>query len=126
MLNLVRVINTTFKIILDEANVFTHNNTYNSLTWTHTLNSSTFYTFKLNKFFSNLRADANGKYWYDYAEPKDIVTFPIEYYNSDTDTIGVIPGDGFWDVGNPYTWRDHYIDEFSIKGRVATRDAASR
>ncbi|MCB9206679.1 MAG: TonB-dependent receptor [Ignavibacteriales bacterium] len=109
-----------FQNNLGEANVFTHNNTYNSITWTHTLNSSTFYTLKLNKFFSNLRADANGKYWFDYTEPKDIVTFPIEYYNLDTDTIGVIPGDGFWDVGNPYTWRDHYIDEFSIKGDVTS------
>ncbi len=109
-----------FQNNLDEANVFTHNNSYNSLTWTHTLNSSTFYTFKLNKFFSNLRADANGKYWHEYQEPKDIVTFPIEYYNLDTDTIGVIPGDGFWDVGNPYTWRDHYIDEFSIKGDITS------
>ena len=110
----------TFQNNLDEANVFTHNNTYNSITWTHTLNSSTFYTFKLNKFFSNLRADANGKYWYEYTEPKDIVTFPIEYYNTLSDTIGIIPGDGFWDVGNPYTWRDHYIDEFSIKGDVTS------
>lgn len=110
----------TFQNNLDEANVFTHNNTYNSLTWTHTLNSSTFYTLKLNKFFSNLRADANGKYWYDYTEPKDIVTFPIEYYNENTRQVGVIPGDGFWDVGNPYTWRDHYIDEFSIKGDVTS------
>ncbi len=109
-----------FQNNLNEANVFTHTNTYNSVTWTHTLNSSTFYTVKLNKFFSNLRADANGKYWYEYAEPKDIVTFPIEYYNVDTDTIGVIPGDGFWDVGNPYTWRDHYIDEFSFKGDITS------
>jgi hypothetical protein len=49
-------------------------------------------------------------------EPKDIVTFPIEYYNINRDTIGVIPGDGFWDVGNPYTWRDHYVQEFSVRG----------
>ena len=109
-----------FQSNLNEANVFTHNNAYNSLTWTHTLNSSTFYTVKFNKFFSNLRADANGKYWYEYEEPKDIVTFPIEYYNLDTDTTGVIPGDGFWDVGNPYTWRDHYIDEFSFKGDITS------
>ncbi|MFZ1289867.1 MAG: TonB-dependent receptor, partial [Melioribacteraceae bacterium] len=109
-----------FQYNLDNANVFTHNNTYNSVTWTHTLNSSTFYTLKLNKFFSNLRADANGRNWSEYIEPKDIVTFPIEYYNLETDTIGVIPGDGFWDVGNPYTWRDHYIDEFSFKGDVTS------
>lgn len=109
-----------FQGILDNANTFTHNNKYNSVSWTHTLNSSTFYELKINHFFSHLRADANGKYWYEYAEPKDIVTFPIEYYNADRDTIGVIPGDGFWDVGNPYTWRDHHVEEFSIKGDVTS------
>ncbi len=109
-----------FQNILDNANTFTHNTKYNSVTWTHTLNSSTFYELKLNNFFSHLRADANGKYWYDYEEPKDITTFPIQYYNVDGDTIGVIPGDGFWDVGNPFTWRDHHIEEFSIKGDVTS------
>ena len=67
-----------------------------------------------------MRADANGKYWYQYEEPKDIVTFPIEYYNLGRDTVGVIPGDGFWDVGNPFTWRDHYLNEFSVKGDLTS------
>lgn len=110
----------TYQNILDNANTFTHNNKFNSLTWTHTLNASTFYEFKVNKFYSHLRADANGKYYTEYTEPKDIVTFPIEYYNLDRDTIGVIPGDGFWDVGSPYTWRDHYIDELSFKGDITS------
>ncbi|MCF8241757.1 MAG: TonB-dependent receptor [Melioribacteraceae bacterium] len=110
----------TYQNILDNANTFTHNNKYNSLSWTHTLNSKTFYEFKINHFFSNLRADANGISWNQYTEPKDIVTFPIEYYNSDGDTIGVIPGDGLWDVGNPSTWRDHYIEELSFKGDVTS------
>ena len=106
----------TFQYILDNANTFTHNTMYNSIGVTHTLSSRTFYEFKVNSFFTNLRADANGKDWYLYNEPKDIVNFPIEYYNLDRDTIGVIPGDGFWDVGNPYTWRDHYVQEFSVRG----------
>lgn len=109
-----------FQNILDNANTFTHNNKYNSISWTHTLNSKTFYEFKVNHFFSHLRGDANGKYWYDYEEPKDIVTFPIEYYNMQQDTIGVIPGDGFWDVGNPFTWRDHHIEELSVKGDITS------
>lgn len=109
-----------FQKILDSANTFTHVNYFNSLSWTHTINAKTFYALKINKFFSNLRADANGRYYYDYTERKDIVTFPIEYYNLDRDTIGVIPGDGFWDVGNPNTWRDHYTDEFSIKGDITS------
>ncbi len=110
----------SFQNILDEANTFTHNNKYNNLSWTHTINSSTFYEFKINHFFSNLRADANGKHWSEYTERKDIVTFPLEYFNTSGDTVGVIPGDGFWDVGNPSTWRDHYIEELSIKGDVTS------
>jgi len=109
-----------FQNILDSANTFTHQNSFHNISWTHTLNQNTFYELKINKFFSNLRADANGKYYNDYTEQKDIVTFPIEYYNLENDTIGVIPGDGFWDVGNPTTWRDHYIDEISFKGDLTS------
>jgi len=109
-----------YQNILDNANTFTHNNKYNTINITHTLNSKTFYEIKFNHYFSNLRADANGKHWSEYVEPKDIVTFPIQYYNTSHDTIGVIPGDGFWDVGNPSTWRDHYIEEFSVKGDITS------
>ncbi len=109
-----------FQNLLDNANTFTHNNIFNSLTWTHTLNSKTFYELKLNHFYSNLRADGNGTYWSDYIEHRDIVTFPVEYYNLSGDVIGVIPGDGFWDVGHPSTWRDTYIEEFSIKADVTS------
>jgi outer membrane receptor protein involved in Fe transport len=109
-----------FQNILDQANTFTHNNVFNSLTVTHTLNAKTFYTFKLSHFYTNLRADANGKNWYDYTEPQDITNFPIQYYNTNRDTVGVIPGDGFWDVGNPYTWRDHFLSETSVKGDLTS------
>ncbi len=106
----------TFQNILDNANTFTHNNIYHTFGITHTLSPKMFYEIKLSSFFTNLRADANGRKWNEYTEPKDIVTFPIEYYNLNRDTIGVIPGDGFWDVGNPYTWRDHFVQEYSIRG----------
>ncbi len=109
-----------FQNILDNANTFTHNNKYHSISLTHTLNSKTFYELKLNHFFTNLRADANGRNWNQYSQPKDITNFPIEYYNLNRDTIGVIPGDGFWDVGNPYTWRDHFLSEYSIKGDITS------
>ena len=108
----------TFQNILDNANTFTHNSLFNTFGVTHTVSPKMFYELKLSSFFTNLRADANGLDWYEYSEPKDIVTFPIEYYNLTRDTIGVIPGDGFWDVGNPYTWRDHYLQEYSIKGDI--------
>lgn len=110
----------TFQNILPEANVFTHQNIYQTFGVTHTLNPKTYYELKAGYFYSNLRADANGKSWQDYVQPKDIPNFPIEYYNLGSDTVGVIPGDGFWDLGNPYTWHDHYIEEFSIKGDLTS------
>ncbi|OGU84257.1 MAG: hypothetical protein A2W11_15085 [Ignavibacteria bacterium RBG_16_35_7] len=109
-----------FRNILDSANTYTHNNVYQTLTLTHTLNPKTFYELKLNYLSANLRADANGKQWYQYNEPKDIANFPIEYHHTNRDTIGVIPGDGFWDIGNPSIWHDHYVQEFSIRGDITS------
>lgn len=109
-----------YQNILDNANTFTHKNNYHSFGVTHTLNPKTFYELKVNHYYTNLRADANGKMWYEYLEPKDITNFPIQYYNTGSDTIGVIPGDGFWDVGNPSTWRDHFVQEFSIRGDITS------
>ena len=109
-----------FQYILDNANTFTHNNKYHTFTITHTLSSKTFYELKFSNYFTNLRADANGKSWKEYVEPKDITSFPIEYFNIDRDTIGVIPGDGFWDIGNPFTWRDHFVQEFSVRGDLTS------
>ena len=109
-----------FQNILSNANVFTHNTKYNSLSITQTLNAKTYYDLTLGYFYTNLRVDANGKKWYDYVQPKDIPNFPVQYYNLGHDTIGVIPGDGFWDLGNPYTWHDHYVNEYSIKGDITS------
>lgn len=110
----------TFQYLLDNANTFTHNNIYNNFSVTHTLNSRTYYEVKANYFFTNLRGDANGLYYSLYNEPKDIVNFPIEYFNENRDTVGVIPGDGFWDVGNPFTWHDHFLEEFSLRGDLTS------
>ena len=104
-----------FQNILDGANTYTHNNQLHVFSLTHTLSNSLFYEFKLSHFFTNLRADANGLDYTQYREPKDIVTFPIVYYNTGRDTIGVIPGDGFYDYGNGWTWHDHYVIENTLK-----------
>lgn len=110
----------TFQENLDSANTFTHNNRFNSIGWTHTLNSSLFYELKLSHFFSRFRADANGKIWSDYNESKDVTSLPITYFNEEGDTVGIIPGDGFYDVGNPSTWRDHHVEKISIKGDLTS------
>jgi len=108
-----------FQNILDNANTYTHNNQFHSFTLTHTLSNSMFYELKLSHYFTNLHADANGKDWREYREPKDIVTFPVEYYYPGRDivhdTVGVIPGDGLYDYGNAFTWHDHFVSENTLK-----------
>lgn len=110
----------TFQNILDNANTFTHDNIFNTFGVTHTVSNKTFYEVKFNYFFTNLRGDANGLYWDEYGQPLDIVNFPIEYFNLGNDTVGVIPGDGFWDVGNQYTFHDHYLEEYSLRGDITS------
>ncbi len=104
-----------FQNILDGANTYTHNNQLHVLSLTHTLSNTMFYELKFSRFYTNLRADANGKDYTQYTEPRDIVTFPVQYYNLGHDTIGVIPGDGFYDYGNGFTWHDHYVIENTLK-----------
>ncbi|HTP12469.1 MAG TPA: carboxypeptidase-like regulatory domain-containing protein, partial [Bacteroidota bacterium] len=106
----------TFQNILDSANTFTQRDIQHAFSFTHTLSSQTFYELKLSQYTAHVRGDANGKSYVQYNEPKDIVTLPVAYYNLSRDTIGVIPGDGLYDVGNPTSYRDHYMDEITFKG----------
>ncbi len=104
-----------FQKILDNANTYTQNSFFHTVTWTHTTSPRTFYEIKLNKFFTKLRVDANGLNWDQYTEPLDITKPPFQYYFIDSIRTGLIPGDGFYDVGNPFTWHDHYVEEYSAK-----------
>ncbi len=104
-----------FQYIPDSANTFTQRNIQHVASITHTLSNQTFYEARFSRYTAHVRGDANGKNFDQYIEPADIVTYPIRYYNEDTDTVGVIPGDGFYDLGAPTSWRDHFVDEFAFK-----------
>ncbi|MDP1677894.1 MAG: TonB-dependent receptor [Bacteroidota bacterium] len=104
-----------YQKILDSAATYTQINIQHSIAWTQTLSSKSFYEIVLSRYSAHVRGDANGKDYSQYNEPRDIVTLPIQYYNQDSSKVGVIPGDGFFDVGGPNSWRDHFIDDYSIK-----------
>ncbi len=104
-----------FQNNLDNFNTFTHVNKQLTLAWTHTINTKAFYELKLSRFFSHLRSDVNGKHWTEYEEPQDIVTQPIEYIYNRDGSVSVLPGDGFWDFGDGFTWHDHYVEEYTFK-----------
>ncbi len=98
-----------FQNILGSADVYTHNSIVQAIDITHTLSPKTYYDLKFAHFFTQLRADANGLYWNQYQQPIDVVTLPPTYYNTGSDTIGIIPGDGFYDFGDGFTWHDHHF-----------------
>lgn len=104
-----------FQQIPDSANTFAQINTQQALSFIHTISSKTFYEFRLSRFVAHLRADANGKNWEYYQEPKDVVMFPLVYRQVGIDSVLVIPGDGFYDMGSPSSWRDQYVDEYTVK-----------
>lgn len=118
-----------FQNILDSANTFTQINTQHTLSITHTLSPKSFYDIRVSRYTAHVRGDANGKGYrmvtnpttgrqeieFLYNEPRDIVTLPVEYFAPDTTRIGIIPGDGFYDVGGPFSWRDHFIDDYTVK-----------
>jgi len=104
-----------FQQIPDSANTYAQINSQQALSLTHTISSRTFYEFRLSRYTAHLRADANGKSWKYYMEPKDVVTFPLVYKKMDGDSVIVIPGDGFYDIGSPSSWRDQYLDEYTVK-----------
>ena len=104
-----------FQNILGSADVYTHNTIMNAVDITQTLSTKTYYDLKFAHFFTQLRADANGLYWNQYQQPIDVVTLPPTYYNTGSDTLGIIPGDGFYDFGNAYTWHDHYFINSEVK-----------
>jgi len=107
-----------FQNILDGANTYTHDNQMHMISITHTLSNSMFYELKYSHYFTHLRADANGLNYPQYQEPQDLVEFPLVYYPinwASRDTVNAIPGDGLWDMGNGFTWHDHYVIENSLK-----------
>ncbi|MGO9482082.1 MAG: TonB-dependent receptor plug domain-containing protein [Candidatus Kryptoniota bacterium] len=104
-----------FQNILGNADVYTHVSLAQTIDITQSLNSKMYYDLKLAHFFTHLRADADGLYWTQYQQPQEVVTLPPQYYNTKSDTIGIIPGNGFYDTGNADTWHDHFFINNEVK-----------
>jgi len=77
---------------------FTRDGIQQALSIHHALSPSTFYDLKLSRFFTNLRADVNGKHWSQYVE-----------------TVDTMPHDQFWDYGDAPYWHDHYVETYTAK-----------
>ena len=105
-----------FENELDSGDTYTLVNVQQSIAFTQTLNPSTFYEIHLSRYSAHVRADVDGKYYTQYDAPEDLVTLPVQYYNQYRDTIGVIPGNGFYTVGDADEWRDQSTITYTVKG----------
>ncbi len=92
---------------------------FQKVAWMHTVSKQLLYELRISNFYSRLKVDANGRDYDAYEPPEDIPSIPAHYYDTgDSLHLGIIPGDGFYDVGNGYIWNDHFVDEWTIRGDV--------
>ncbi|MFQ5707615.1 MAG: TonB-dependent receptor domain-containing protein [bacterium] len=114
-----------FQKILDNFNTFAHDINQQSLTWTQTLGSKSFYQLRFSRFFTNLRSQVGNLHWTQYVRAEDIVTVPPggipddQYFRDPRGDFVTIKPDGFFDVGNGDTWHDHYVEEFTLRGDIS-------
>jgi outer membrane receptor protein involved in Fe transport len=85
-------------------------------TWQQSFGPRFFAEFRLGYATWHARADANGRHYTEYSEPQDIPTLPPQYYDTgDSLRSGIIPGDGFYDVGTAWSWREHFAREITLR-----------
>ncbi|MDI6851206.1 MAG: TonB-dependent receptor [bacterium] len=77
---------------------FTRDAIQQAISISHALSLRSFYDLKISRFFTNLRADVNGKHWSEYVE-----------------TVDTVPKDLFWDYGDAPYWHDHYVETWTGK-----------
>ncbi|RMI09489.1 MAG: TonB-dependent receptor [Calditrichaeota bacterium] len=106
---------------LANFNTYTHDNEQAALSWQHTLNKTTFFELRASRYFAHLRSDWNGHHWRDYIRAVDVARLPVQYFFPDSESVRVIPGDGFFDYGNASFWHDHYVESYTFKGDLTYR-----
>lgn len=112
----------SFQNNLNNFNVFTNNVFTQSLHWTQTISSKTFYKLKFSRFYAKLRSQVGDLWWYEYTKAQDMVQVPGDgiddkyYYQPPDSNYAIVKSDGFYDVGNGNTWHDHFVESFSLQG----------
>lgn len=115
-----------FEQNLDNANTYANDSNMAYLKWTHAVTNSTFYDVQLSRFFTRLRADANGRNWrpefvdgeFDAAS---IITFPIVPFPAGDQFTYALPGDGFANNGGIASlWHDHFAEEITFRSTVTS------
>jgi outer membrane receptor protein involved in Fe transport len=119
---------------MDNANTFTHDGNLAIINYSDASRRRFAYNLTFSRFFSRLRADANGRDWRperveNEFDPSSIVVPPVTYYNPGDTIVAVNPPDGLYNNNGVATlWHDHYFEEYSLKysGNYYSKDALNR
>ncbi len=100
----------------DGALTFSTLSQLHSLAWQQSLGPRLYTEFRLSSTGWYTRGDANGRDYTQYSEPQDIPTLPPQYYDTgDSTRTGIIPGDGFYDIGTAWSWHQRFARELTVK-----------
>lgn len=123
-----------FQDQMDNANTFTHDGNLLILNYNDASRKRFAYTLTGSRFYTRLRADANGRPWRPAVvdselDPRSIVVAPVTYYNPGDSVVAVNPPSGLYNNGGIATlWHDHFFEEYAFKfsGNYYSKDALNR
>lgn len=104
---------------LDHYPTFTSESILGNLSWTHTLNSRTFYDITIGNFYNSTHSAVQNKHWSEYVEQLDLE--PIKYSPGSSGDLLIRRGDGFYDHGDYGQWYDYYSDTWTLKGDITSQ-----
>jgi outer membrane receptor protein involved in Fe transport len=94
---------------LDHYYTMTNDRNSFSAFWKHTISKSTYHNLRISRYFSAAHRDVAGKRWDEYVQPDD-TTLP--------DSLNTTY---FIDTGDASSWRDRYIESWSIDWDLVRR-----
>ncbi|MCH8568512.1 MAG: TonB-dependent receptor [Balneolales bacterium] len=115
-----------FEQNLDNANTYANDSNMSYIKWTHAVSNSTFYDIQFSRFFTRLRADANGRNWRPEFvdgefDASSIITWPVVPFPAGDDFSYVLPGEGFANNGGIASlWHDHFAEEYTLRSTVTS------
>ena len=104
---------------LESYPTFTSESILGNLSWTHTLNSRTFYDLTIGNFYNSTHSAVQNKHWSKYVEHLDLE--PIKYIPGSSGDLRINRGDGFYDHGDYGQWYDYYSDTWTLKGDITSQ-----
>lgn len=118
----------------DNANTFTHDGNLAILNYSNTKAKRFAYNVTASRFYTRLRADANGRPWRPLQvdqelDPNSIVVAPVTYFNPADSVVAVNPPPGLYNNNGIATlWHDHFFEEITLKfsGNLYSKDALNR